>query len=70
MHFAFLNTFHFACGILLYARIIITDFECDNAFDFMYAYSYEYSAYQSFYPNFKSGRLELLDSIEKYAGVN
>ena len=63
MHFAFLSTFHVACGILLYNGIIITEFECDDAFDFIYNFSSAYSAYQSFYPDFKSGRLELLDSI-------
>ena len=62
VHFAFWSTLQVARGILLYTWIIITVFECDNAFDFMYKFSKEYSAYLRFYPNFKSGRLELLDS--------
>ena len=39
MHFAFLSTFRAARGILLYTRIVITKFEYDNAFDFMYKFS-------------------------------
>ena len=35
MHFAFLSTSHVASGILLYTWIIITEFKCDTAFDFM-----------------------------------
>ena len=36
LYFAFLSTFHVARGILLYTWIIITEFECENAFNFMY----------------------------------
>ena len=43
--FAFLSTFYVARGILLYIWIIITEFECDNAFELLYIFSYEYSAY-------------------------
>ena len=35
VHFAFSSTFHVARGILLYIWIVITEIECDNAFDFM-----------------------------------
>ena len=45
VHFAFLSTFHVAREMLLYAWIIITEFECDNAFDYMYKFPYEYYAY-------------------------
>ena len=47
MHFAFLSTFRVARGVLLYISIIITGFECDYAFDFMYKFSLEKSAYQT-----------------------
>ena len=39
VHFAFLSTFHIARETLLYTWIIVTEFECDNAFDFMYKLS-------------------------------
>ena len=38
VHFTFLSTFHVARGILRYTSIIITEFECENAFDFMYKF--------------------------------
>ena len=39
MHFAFFSTFHVAEEILLYTWIIVTEFECEYAFDFMYKFS-------------------------------
>ena len=39
VHFMFLSSFHVARAILLYSWIIITEFEFDNAFDFMYKFS-------------------------------
>ena len=37
--FYVLSTFHVARGILLYTWVIIIEFECDYAFDFMYKFS-------------------------------
>ena len=53
----------FARGVMLYTWIIIVEFWCYSTCDFMYKFSWEYSVYWGFYPNFISGRLELLDSI-------
>ena len=39
VHFAFLSTLNIARGILMYTWIIITETECDNAFDVMYTFS-------------------------------
>ena len=66
VQFAFLSSFHVARGVLLYTWIIITEFGCYSACDFMYKFSWEYSVDWGCEPNFKSGRLELLDSIYIY----
>ena len=39
VHYAFLSICQVAHGILLYTGIIIIEFECYNAYDFMYKFS-------------------------------
>ena len=63
VHVSFLSTSRFARGVLLNIWIIILAIEYYNTCDFMYKFSQKYIVYQHFYPNFKSGRLELLASI-------
>ena len=38
VHFAFLSTFQVAREVLLYTWIVITEYEGDNDFEFMYKF--------------------------------